>query len=54
MIEDEMVKVKEECIMVAMVVPPVEGEEEGQVLEWQAGVCQKVNNTIIRYDLGFQ
>ena len=31
-IEDEIVKVKVEYIMVAMVLSPVEGEEQGQVL----------------------
>ena len=33
MIENEMVIVIVEYIMVAMVLPPVEGEEQGQVLE---------------------
>ena len=33
MIEDEMVMVMVEYIMIAMVLPPVEGEEQGQVLE---------------------
>ena len=33
MIEGEMLNVKVEDIMVDMVPPPVEGEEQGQVLE---------------------
>ena len=33
MIEDEMVRVRVGYIMVAMVLPPVEGEEQGQVVE---------------------
>ena len=33
MIEDEMLSVKVEYIMVDMVLPPVKGEEQGQVLE---------------------
>ena len=33
MIEDEMVMVMVEYIMIAMVLLPVEGEEQGQVLE---------------------
>ena len=33
MIEDEMVMVMVEYIMMAMVLSPVEGEEQGQVLE---------------------
>jgi hypothetical protein len=32
-IMDEMVQVKVEYIMVALVLPPVEGEEQGQVVE---------------------
>ena len=31
--EDEMAQVKVEYIMVALVLPPVEGEEQGQVVE---------------------
>ena len=33
MIDDEMVRVRVNYLMVAMVLPPVEGEEQGQVLE---------------------
>ena len=32
-IEDKMVKVKVEYIMVNMLLPPVEGEEQGQLME---------------------
>ena len=33
MIEGEMVNIEVEYIMVAVVLPPVEGEEQGQVLK---------------------
>ena len=54
MIEDEMLNVKVAYIMVDMVLPPVEGEEQGQVLERGVGMCQNANDTIIGYDMGFQ
>ncbi len=39
---------------VTLVLQPVEGEEQGQVVEWGVGTCQKANATMIWYDLGFQ
>ena len=54
-IEDEMVlQAKVEYIILALVLPIVEGVEQGEVVEQKAGMCQKVNGTVIRYDLGFQ
>ena len=34
--------------------PPVEGEAQGQVVEWGAGMCQEANGIVIGYDLDFQ
>jgi len=36
------------------VLQPVEGEEQGQVVEWGVGTCQKANATTIWYNLGFR
>jgi len=43
MIEDEMVQVKVVYTIVALVLPPVEGEGQGQglVVELEAGMCLK-------------
>jgi hypothetical protein len=49
-VEHEMVQLQGEDRMVALVLPPVEGEEQ----IWGDGKCQKANGIEIGYALGFQ
>jgi len=50
---DEMAQEKLEYIGVDLVLPPVEGEEQGQIVEWGVRMCQKGNDTVIKYVIGF-
>ena len=51
---NEMVQVQAEEIMVALVLPPVESEEQGWSVECRVGMCQKAHDTVIGYSPGFQ
>ena len=37
---------------VALVLLPVEGEEQGQIVECWVGMCQKAIDNLFRYDEG--
>ena len=50
---DEMVQVQEEYVEVAPVLPPVEGDKQGQIVEWGVGMCQKEHGTVYAYALGY-
>jgi hypothetical protein len=53
-VEHGMVQLQGEDGIVALVLPPVEGEEQRLVGAWGDGKCQKANDIEIGYALGFQ
>ena len=48
-IVDKTVHVKVVYRQVAIVLQPVEGEEQGQIMTYRIGMCQKANNTVSGY-----
>ena len=50
-IVDRMVHVKVVYRQVAIVLQPVECEEQGQIMTYRIGMCQKANNTVSRYHM---
>ena len=44
----EMLQVKMGYIRLVVVLPSVEGEEQGQIMRGGVGMCQKASHTIFR------